>query len=105
MLGREPFCSAYLHAPQPEDPEKENPIELLKLERTFGMGYYESSIVDPASDVKVSHSIFAPFGDHPFVIDDVTLQNTHAESLQVLDHFEYWDVNIIQVHLPFSYYH
>jgi hypothetical protein len=95
-----PFCSAYLHAPQPADPEQLSPIEYLQLDRTFGMGYYDQSIVDPASEVKVSHSIFAPFGDHPFLIDEVTLENTNVEGVE-LDHYEYWDVNIVQLLFQF----
>ncbi len=58
--------------------------------RVFGVGYFDTTTSHGA--LAVRHRIFAPEGDDPVLIDEVTLTNedTRARSLQ---HFEYWDVN------------
>lgn len=57
--------------------------------RRFGMGYAESSMLHRG--VSVARKTYAPAGDEPFVIDEVTLENT-GDAPRTLRHYEYWDV-------------
>jgi hypothetical protein len=58
--------------------------------RDFGTGYFARST--PAGGVDVDERIYAPFGDDPLLLHDVTLRNTTSEAKRV-SWFEYWDVN------------
>ncbi len=59
-------------------------------ERDFGVGYYEKRTV--TSGVEVSDRVYAPFGNAPLLLHDVTITNTSAARLGG-SYFEYWDVN------------
>ena len=59
-------------------------------ERRFGVGYYERRL--RAFGVEVREDVYAPFGDDPLLLHDVTIRNTTAHT-QRLSWFEYWDVN------------
>ncbi len=59
-------------------------------ERRFGVGYYERTL--RAVGVAVREDVYAPFGDDPLLLHDVTIRNTSARPLR-LSWFEYWDVN------------
>jgi Glycosyl hydrolase 36 superfamily, catalytic domain/Glycosyltransferase family 36 len=58
--------------------------------RVFGVGYFEQDL--QANDVGVRQTVFAPFGDDPVLLAEVTLTNT-AATAKTLQWFEYWDVN------------
>ncbi|MEA2399159.1 MAG: cellobiose phosphorylase, partial [Thermoleophilaceae bacterium] len=62
-------------------------------EREFGTGYYRKRV--QAHGVDVQDFVYAPFGDDPLLLHDVTLRNTTASAKQV-SWFEYWDVNPYQ---------
>jgi len=62
-------------------------------EREFGAGYYRKRI--QARGVDVQEFVYAPFGDDPLLLHDVTLRNTTGATKQV-SWFEYWDVNPYQ---------
>ena len=59
-------------------------------ERRFGIGYYQRLL--RADGVAVREDVYAPFGNDPVLLHDVTIRNTtrHAERVSW---FEYWDVN------------
>jgi hypothetical protein len=58
--------------------------------RTFGVGYYRRHAV--ADGIDVSDAVYAPFGNDPMLVHDVTLRNTTRQTLPV-SWVEYWDVN------------
>jgi len=58
--------------------------------RDFGVGYYRRRLV--ADGIEVSDEVYAPFGNAPVLLHDVTLLNTTMHALPV-SWFEYWDVN------------
>ena len=58
--------------------------------RQFGVGYYRRRL--DAAGVTVSESVYAPFGDDPVLLHDVTLRNT-GPTTEHASWFEYWDVN------------
>ena len=58
------MCSAYKYAPMDD---------LETAVRKFGIGYYMNSIVLDGM-LEVQHSIYAPFGDDPILIDEVTIR-------------------------------
>src|SRR3954452_12772570 len=60
------------------------------FDRDFGVGYYRKHVA--AEGVEVDEQTFAPFGDDPLLVDQVTIKNTTAAAKQV-SWFEYWDVN------------
>src|SRR5262249_28513993 len=60
------------------------------VERDFGVGYFRKRL--DADGVTVEQTVYAPFGDDPLLLDDVTLTNTTALAASV-SWFEYWDVN------------
>lgn len=66
--------------------------------RTFGVGYFRTSTLLPAAapTLLVDHMLLAPFGDHPLLIDLVTIANVGKEALS-FSHYEYFDVNRIQL--------
>ena len=59
-------------------------------ERSFGSGYFISQ--SEQNNINVKHTIFAPEGDHSFVIDRITLSNTSEEE-KSFRHFSVWDSN------------
>jgi hypothetical protein len=60
------------------------------LRRWFGVGYYERAL--RTDGVAVREDVYAPFGDDPLLLHDVTITNTTARPERV-SWFEYWDVN------------
>jgi hypothetical protein len=58
--------------------------------RTFGVGYYRRTLA--FRGVAVTETTYAPFGDDPVLLDDVTLTNRSSRPQRV-SWFEYWDVN------------
>lgn len=61
-----------------------------KAEREFGVGYFRRRTTVPGADVE--EFVYAPFGDDPVLLHDVTLRNTTKAPLTT-SWFEYWDVN------------
>src|SRR3954467_2728159 len=58
--------------------------------RDFGVGYYRKRLA--AEGVAVDQRTFAPFGDDPLLLDEVTITNTSSAPKKV-SWFEYWDVD------------
>ncbi len=58
--------------------------------RRFGVGYYERLL--QADGVAVREDVYAPFGNDPLLLHDVTITNRTAR-LERLSWFEYWDVD------------
>ena len=46
-----------------------------------------------AAGLEVRERVYAPFGDDPLLLHDVTIRNTHADARKRVSWFEYWDVN------------
>jgi hypothetical protein len=66
------------------------------FERTFGVGYYRKTV--KGHGLVADHIIFAPFGDDPLLISQVTVKNGRGEPAD-LRWIEYWGCQIYQ----FSY--
>src|SRR5438270_299750 len=62
----------------------------LASDREFGVGYVHKGT--RAGGVAVDERVYAPFGDDPVLLHDVTLRNT-TSSTRRASWFEYWDVN------------
>jgi len=60
------------------------------FERYFGVGYYRKRVV--GRRIEVDEKTYAPFGDDPVLVDEVTIHNT-TKSPKKVSWFEYWDVN------------
>jgi hypothetical protein len=60
------------------------------LERDFGVGYFRKQL--DADGMDVEQIVYAPFGDDPVLLDDVTITNRTSAAKQV-SWFEYWDVD------------
>ena len=60
------------------------------------MGYFET--VTTYRSIRTRRRLYAPPGDDPVVIADVTLENL-GDAAAELRHYEYWDVNILQLQL------
>lgn len=60
------------------------------FERDFGVGYARKRLT--AAGVEITQDTYAPYGNDPVLLDDVTLRNTTAAPLKA-SWFEYWDVN------------
>jgi hypothetical protein len=58
--------------------------------RIFGTGYAQTNVSIPGLSVKAV--VYAPFGNDPLLLHDVTLTNTSRATEQPT-WFEYWDVN------------
>jgi hypothetical protein len=58
--------------------------------RTFGAGYAQTDATMPG--LTVSARVYAPFGNDPLLLHDVTLTNT-SSATESPTWFEYWDVN------------
>ncbi len=59
-------------------------------DRTFGVGYFSHSLSTRGIDAR--EVVYAPFGNDPVLLHDVTLTNT-SEHPENVSWFEYWDVN------------
>ncbi|HZU16011.1 MAG TPA: hypothetical protein VFD01_05315 [Candidatus Dormibacteraeota bacterium] len=69
-----------------------------QTERDFGVGYFRHSMSDSApsdvpSPVSVDEHVYAPFGNDPVLLHDVTITNQSSSASESLAWFEYWDVN------------
>jgi Glycosyl hydrolase 36 superfamily, catalytic domain len=60
------------------------------FERQFGVGYYLKRV--RADGMQVTQVVYAPFGNDPVLLDDVTVRNV-AQVNKRAAWFEYWDVN------------
>lgn len=60
------------------------------FERDFGVGYYRKQLT--IDQLTVEEITYAPFGDDPVLLDDVTITN-HSASARTVSWFEYWDVS------------
>ncbi len=58
--------------------------------RDFGVGYFHHATA--AAGLSVDEYVYAPFGDDPVLLHDVTIRNHSSRSRRV-SWFEYWDVN------------
>lgn len=59
--------------------------------RHFGLGYARHELA--AHGLNVREEVYAPFGDDPLLLHDVTIRNDGAE--RDVSWFEFWDVNPI----------
>ena len=59
-------------------------------ERDFGLGYYRRKL--RAEGLTVTENTYAPYGDDPLLLHDVTIRNDERPPRKV-SWFEYWDVN------------
>jgi hypothetical protein len=66
------------------------------FERIFGMGYYRKTV--KGGGMLVDQIVFAPFGDDPLMISQVTVKNERSEAMDVR-WIEYWGCQVYQ----FSY--
>jgi len=62
-----------------------------KTRRVFGMGYLMTET--EYEGIQVQRFTFAPYGDDPILISEITLKN-HTSTPKTVDYYEYWDVNI-----------
>ncbi len=62
----------------------------VRMQRTFGVGYYERRL--RADGLQVREDVYAPFGDDPLLLHNITIRNAAAHPRR-LSWFEYWDVN------------
>ncbi|MFN7952668.1 MAG: hypothetical protein U0610_13170 [bacterium] len=62
--------------------------------RVFGVGYLETSLAHRG--IVAERRVFAPAGDDPLVVSEVTLRNDGKERRSVA-HYEFWDVNLHQL--------
>lgn len=63
------------------------------FERIFGMGYFRKIVRD--KDLSADQIIFAPFGDDPLLISQITVTNDRIEPVD-LRWIEYWGCNLHQ---------
>ena len=61
--------------------------EAKEFDRVFGMGYFRKTVKEDA--LVVDQFIFAPFGDYPFVISQVTIKNDRNQAYD-FRWVEYW---------------
>ncbi len=61
-------------------------------ERDFGVGYFRHTTTTTAQGLGIQEYVYAPFGDDPVLLHDVTIRNDGSRSRKVT-WFEYWDVN------------
>ncbi len=59
-------------------------------EREFGVGYYHRRLT--VDHVSIAENVYAPFGNDPLLLHDVTITNLSARSRR-MTWYEYWDVN------------
>jgi hypothetical protein len=67
-----------------------------EIQRVFGLGYYETKT--DYRNVRVTRRVYAPYGDHPYLIADVEFENLGTDTAE-LRYYEYWDVNVYQLKL------
>ena len=60
------------------------------FEREFGVGYYRRVL--RTDRITVAEAVYAPFGNDPLLLHDVTLTNDGAR-MRTVTWYEYWDVN------------
>jgi len=60
------------------------------FQREFGVGYDRKQV--QADGVQVTQVVYAPFGNDPVLLDDVTVRNV-SRAPERATWFEYWDVN------------
>ena len=60
------------------------------VERDFGIGYFRKTL--HADGLDVEQVTYAPFGDDPLLLDDVTITN-RSDVTRAVSWFEYWDVS------------
>jgi hypothetical protein len=70
-------------------------------QRDFGVGYAHRRTSVPG--VQIDDAVYAPFGDDPILLHDVTIRNTSDKPLDA-SWFEYWDVNPKEPGTP-GYHH
>ena len=75
LIDGEKIISTYYNGQEPS------------FERIFGIGYYRKIV--ESYDLKVDQAVFAPFGDDPLLISQVTIQNNRSEPAD-LRWIEYW---------------
>ena len=68
-------------------------ISTPSFDRIFGIGYFRKKL--RAGNHNIDQTIFAPFGDDPALVSQVTITNRASESLQ-LRWIEYWGCQIYQ---------
>jgi hypothetical protein len=61
-----------------------------RTRRDFGTGYFGR--LTAVRGVAIAERVYAPFGDDPLLLHDVTIRNIADRPLRA-DWFEYWDVN------------
>jgi hypothetical protein len=61
------------------------------VERTWGCSYSRFTVEHLG--VRLERTIFAPFGDSPFLVAHIRITNL-AKSAQTLTHIEYWDLHL-----------
>jgi hypothetical protein len=61
-----------------------------RIERDFGVGYYHRVL--RADRVSIVENVYAPFGNDPVLLHDVTITNLGYE-MRRMTWYEYWDVN------------
>ncbi|MFN8174447.1 MAG: hypothetical protein U0T02_05200 [Solirubrobacteraceae bacterium] len=61
-----------------------------RSDRVFGVGYYGRRM--RSAGMEVEEAVYAPFGDDPLLLHDVTIRNVSRTARRV-SWFEYWDVN------------
>jgi len=66
------------------------------FDRILGIGYIRKNVSD--KDLTVDQVIFAPFGDDPLLISQVTIYNNRKEAVD-LRWIEYWDCQMYQFSL------
>ncbi len=67
--------------------------------RDFGVGYSRKQVT--AAGARITQVAFAPFGDDPLILDQVTIKNTTRTPMDA-SWFEYWDVNPYDQQLGFQ---
>src|SRR3954470_15291032 len=61
-----------------------------QTERDFGVGYFRRAM--NVDGIDTEEHVYAPFGDDPLLLHDVTITNT-SDHARAVSWFEYWDVN------------
>ncbi len=61
-----------------------------RTEREFGVGYYHRLL--RADRIAIAENVYAPFGDDPLLLHDVTITN-RSSATRRMTWYEYWDVN------------
>lgn len=83
--GEQVWATAFRYRPHGTD-----------VKRRFGIGYMETEMT--YRGIRSHRLVYAPHGEYPFVIAEVTLENKLDKPVSVR-HYEYWDVNVQQLRL------